>query len=223
MVIHFIGIGGIGVSALARYYLEKGHEVSGSDLVASEITESLKEKGAKLLIGKHKAKNLPKNAVLVIYSPAVSADNPELKEAREHKIKTLSSRLDLIDFEHSKLSERPRLTLAEKRQMLQLRRAGLSYGKIAAEVKRSPSCVFNYLEPFESSADEAKALLEASAAPAAEAWRQSMTIAAADGNHKPAKDLLEAVGVVQPQETGPRIAIQINQPGAALPADLIDI
>ena len=43
MKIHFIGIGGIGVSALARYYLSQGHEVSGSDLVASEITEALEK------------------------------------------------------------------------------------------------------------------------------------------------------------------------------------
>ena len=57
MKIHFIGIGGIGVSALARYYLEKGHEISGSDLVSSEITVSLKEKGVKLFIGKHKIEN----------------------------------------------------------------------------------------------------------------------------------------------------------------------
>ena len=44
MKIHFIGIGGIGVSALARYYLSKGHKISGSDLVSSEITEALKIK-----------------------------------------------------------------------------------------------------------------------------------------------------------------------------------
>ena len=42
MKIHLIGIGGIGVSALAQYYLSKGHKVSGSDLVASEITDFLK-------------------------------------------------------------------------------------------------------------------------------------------------------------------------------------
>ena len=79
--VHFIGIGGIGVSALAQYYLAKGHKVSGSDLVSSEITKTLKEKGAKLLIGKHKVENLPKDASLVIYSPAVRKDNPELKAA----------------------------------------------------------------------------------------------------------------------------------------------
>ena len=57
MKIHFIGIGGIGVSALARYYLEKGAQISGSDLVSSEITASLKEKEVKLFIGKHKIEN----------------------------------------------------------------------------------------------------------------------------------------------------------------------
>ncbi len=47
--IHFIGIGGIGISALAQYYLAKGAEVSGSDLVSSEITELLEKKGAKII------------------------------------------------------------------------------------------------------------------------------------------------------------------------------
>jgi len=88
--IHFIGIGGIGVSALAKYYLEKGYQVSGSDLVSSEITEALKKLGAKIFTGKHKVKNLPKNADLVIYSPAVKLNNPELKEAKKIKIKSLS-------------------------------------------------------------------------------------------------------------------------------------
>ena len=84
MKIYFIGIGGIGVSALARYYLEKGHKVSGSDLVSSEITQTLKKLGAKIFIGKHKAKNLPKNVDLVIYSPAVTPTNPELLKAKSY-------------------------------------------------------------------------------------------------------------------------------------------
>jgi len=79
--IHFIGIGGIGVSALARYYLEKSYQVSGSDLVSSEITQALKKKGAKIFVGKHRGKNLPKDTDLIIYSPAVQQNNPELKEA----------------------------------------------------------------------------------------------------------------------------------------------
>jgi len=89
MKIHFIGIGGIGVSALAQYYLTKGNLVSGSDLVSSEITKALKNKGAKIYIGKHKAKNLPKDVNLVIYSPAVQPNNPEFKEAKKRKIKLL--------------------------------------------------------------------------------------------------------------------------------------
>ncbi len=88
--IHFIGIGGIGVSALARYYLEKGAKVTGSDLVSSEITDTLREKGAKLLIGKHRVENLPKTADLVVYTPAVPANNPELKRAKKLGIKCQS-------------------------------------------------------------------------------------------------------------------------------------
>jgi UDP-N-acetylmuramate--alanine ligase len=86
MKIHFIGIGGIGVSALARYYLEKGHEISGSDLVFSEITDALKKLGAKITIS-HSAKNLLKDADLVIYSPAILPDNPELKATKKLNIK----------------------------------------------------------------------------------------------------------------------------------------
>ena len=90
--VHFIGIGGIGVSALAKYYLENGHKISGSDLTSSEITETLEKQGAKVIIGKHtesniKTKNLPD---LVVYSPAVQSDNPELKAARKKGIKCLS-------------------------------------------------------------------------------------------------------------------------------------
>jgi len=90
MRMHFIGIGGIGASALARYYLEKGHRVSGSDLVSSEIIKALKKLGAKILIGPHRAENLPKDINLVIYSPAVQSNNPELKEAKKRKIKVQS-------------------------------------------------------------------------------------------------------------------------------------
>ena len=90
MKIHFIGIGGIGVSALARYYLSRGAKISGSDLVESEITKELKKLGVKIFIGKHKAKNLPKDANLVIYSPAVQKNNPELLKAKSCKLKALS-------------------------------------------------------------------------------------------------------------------------------------
>jgi len=68
MKIHFIGIGGIGVSALAQYYLAKGHKVSGSDLAHSEITDFLEKKGVKLL------NKTPREVDLVVYSPAVKPD-----------------------------------------------------------------------------------------------------------------------------------------------------
>lgn len=90
MKIHFIGIGGIGVSALAQYYLSKGHIVYGSDLVSSEITEFLKEMGIKIIIGLHSENNLSSDANLVIYSPAVTPSNPEYKKAKELNIRLQS-------------------------------------------------------------------------------------------------------------------------------------
>lgn len=90
MKIHFVGIGGIGVSALARYYLKKGFQISGSDLSSSEITDSLQKLGIKIFIGKHKEKNLQKDVDLVVYSPAIEKKNPEILKAERLKIKTLS-------------------------------------------------------------------------------------------------------------------------------------
>jgi UDP-N-acetylmuramate--alanine ligase len=97
MKLHFIGIGGIGTSALARYHLAQGNEVSGSDLVSSEITEALEKLGAKIIINsklksqnlkvKLKIQNLIKKANLIIYSPAIPKDHPELKLAKKLKIK----------------------------------------------------------------------------------------------------------------------------------------
>ena len=90
MKIHFLGIGGIGVSALARYHLAKGDKVSGSDLISSETTEALKKAGAKISTGNRLSKNFLKNIDLVIYSPAVQPDNPDLEKAKKMKIKCLS-------------------------------------------------------------------------------------------------------------------------------------
>ena len=88
--VHLIGIGGIGVSALAQYYLARDFAVSGSDLVDSLIIRQLKKAGAKIFIGAHKTSNLPENVGLVVYSAAVEKDNPELLQARRKKIKSLS-------------------------------------------------------------------------------------------------------------------------------------
>jgi UDP-N-acetylmuramate--alanine ligase len=79
---YFIGIGGIGVSSLAQYYLENNWEVLGSDLKESEITKFLKKKGVNIFIGKHQAENLPKDAKVVIWSQAVSEKNPERRAAQ---------------------------------------------------------------------------------------------------------------------------------------------
>jgi len=91
MKVHFIGIGGIGVSALARYYLAKGHKISGSDLNSSEITEALKKMGVKIFIGPHKCLRFHlKQTDLVIYSPAISPNNPEIVTAKKGVIKCQS-------------------------------------------------------------------------------------------------------------------------------------
>lgn len=84
--IHIIGIGGIGVSALARYYLADGARISGSDLQSSEITDGLLQAGVTIAIGKHRAANIPKDATLVVYTAAAAKDNLELKTAKKRGI-----------------------------------------------------------------------------------------------------------------------------------------
>jgi len=78
--IHFVGIGGIGMSGIAEVLLNLGYKVSGSDLRASDITERLAGFGAEIGIG-HKAENLT-NVDVVVISSAVHDDNPEVIEAR---------------------------------------------------------------------------------------------------------------------------------------------
>jgi len=89
MKIHIIGIGGIGVSALAQYYLEKSHEVSGSDLAASEVTDLMQKKGAKVIIGQ-KAENITDDIDMVVHTSAVKAGNAEYDKAKELGIKTMT-------------------------------------------------------------------------------------------------------------------------------------
>ncbi|WP_051280682.1 UDP-N-acetylmuramate--L-alanine ligase [Anaerovorax odorimutans] len=86
--IHCIGIGGIGLSAIAEIFLYRGYKVSGSDMKESEITDKLMRKGAQVFLG-HREKNI-EGTDLVIYSSAVSQDNPELKGALEKGIKAVS-------------------------------------------------------------------------------------------------------------------------------------
>jgi len=102
MKAHFIGIGGIGVSALARYYLAKGYEVSGSDLSKSEITKALEKEGVSIVLGKHEKRNLPPQTDLVIYTVAITKDNPELVEAKKLGIKnqTYPEAVGLLSKKH---------------------------------------------------------------------------------------------------------------------------
>lgn len=89
MNVHFVGIGGIGVSALARYYSARGHKVTGSDLAVSEITESLEKEEVFVYKG-HKGENLKKDTDLVIKSVAVPEKNPELQKAKKLGIRVLT-------------------------------------------------------------------------------------------------------------------------------------
>ncbi len=89
MKVHFIGIGGIGLSALARFLNNDGHEISGSDMKPSPITKELEKEGIKVSCPQS-AKNIDDDFELVIYSAAVTDENPELIESRMKQIKTLS-------------------------------------------------------------------------------------------------------------------------------------
>lgn len=80
--VHFIGIGGIGVSALAKYYLSLGIAVTGSDIAKTEVTGDLQRSGAKVIIGKHHKKNIPDGKVRIIHTAAIPPKNPELLGAR---------------------------------------------------------------------------------------------------------------------------------------------
>ncbi len=86
--IHFIGIGGISMSGLARILLDRGFTVSGSDSRKSELTEELTALGANIHIGQTAA-NITNDIDLVVYSAAISEENPELKAAKEAGIRTV--------------------------------------------------------------------------------------------------------------------------------------
>ncbi|MFA6495220.1 MAG: UDP-N-acetylmuramate--L-alanine ligase [Candidatus Paceibacterota bacterium] len=87
--IHCIGIGGIGVSALAQMFARRGVTVSGSDVAVSPITAQLKKYGAKIFIG-HRAQNIPRDCDAVIYTKAITSDNIELIEAHTRGMPTFS-------------------------------------------------------------------------------------------------------------------------------------
>ncbi|NTW70748.1 MAG: UDP-N-acetylmuramate--L-alanine ligase [Eubacteriaceae bacterium] len=93
-LVHFIGIGGTSMSGLASILMNKGIAVAGSDMRASNYTEKLSEKGARIYIG-HDKKNISDNCTLVVYSAAIHSDNPEMVRARELEI-PLMERSDFL-------------------------------------------------------------------------------------------------------------------------------
>lgn len=92
---HFVGIGGAGMSAIARILAERGFEVQGSDLKESRFTRQLAEIGVKVFIG-HRADNII-GSEIVVFSSAITPDNVELVEAREKGLPILS-RAEALSF-----------------------------------------------------------------------------------------------------------------------------
>ena len=87
--IHFIGIGGISMSGLARIVLQEGFTVSGSDNAKGELTEDLKKNGATIYIGQ-RASNITPDIDVAVYTAAIRENNPEFKACLEQNIPLLS-------------------------------------------------------------------------------------------------------------------------------------
>ena len=83
--LHFVGIGGIGMSGIAEVLLNLGYAVTGSDLHESEVTERLRKLGAQVFVG-HQEGNLAADPSVVVISTAVKYSNPEVLEARRRHI-----------------------------------------------------------------------------------------------------------------------------------------
>lgn len=99
--IYFIGIGGIGMNALAEYFINLGCRVSGSDLTESHITARLKALGANIFIG-HNEKNISSNYDAVVYSSAIKPNNPEFAKALELNLKLFKRAEMLAEIVNSK-------------------------------------------------------------------------------------------------------------------------
>ncbi len=98
--VHFVGIGGIGTSAIARMLLGRGVKISGSDRATSAVTKSLTRAGANISIG-HTSDIIPDGCDLVVHTVAIPHDNPELVQARQRgmPIATYPEMLELISAE----------------------------------------------------------------------------------------------------------------------------
>lgn len=93
--LHFVGIGGVGMSAIAEVMLDKGYEISGSDLSESEVVQKLRAKGAVIYKG-HAAANVEGKDAIVL-SSAIHQDNPEFVQAKKLGLK-IFHRSDILAF-----------------------------------------------------------------------------------------------------------------------------
>jgi len=84
--VHFVGIGGIGMSGIAEVLLTLGYSVSGSDVVESDTTRRLERLGARLHLGIHDAEHVDESIDVLVISSAVTFSNPEVIRARDLKI-----------------------------------------------------------------------------------------------------------------------------------------
>ena len=86
--IHFIGIGGVSMSALAHLMINLGYSVSGSDMVKNSFTQSLEKLGVNIYLG-HNENNIPKNTFLVVYTGAIKSNNVEYLRAQEKGLEVM--------------------------------------------------------------------------------------------------------------------------------------
>ena len=95
--IHFIGIGGIGMSALARWALSKKMDVSGYDAIESDLTKSLEAEGATIYYEKESINFINNSEKLVVYTPAISKNHPQIVDSLEKKLKIIK-RAELLGY-----------------------------------------------------------------------------------------------------------------------------
>ena len=100
---HFIAIGGVGMSALAKYLYERGAEVSGSDISESKYTHKLQDIGVNVHIG-HNAERI-KDGMIIVASSAVKNNNPEIIRAKELNLK-IYHRSDILKMLSDEFSKR---------------------------------------------------------------------------------------------------------------------
>ena len=103
--LHFVGIGGIGMSGIAEILIDQGFKITGSDKTESDNTERLQSMGTKLYIG-HDAKNLEADVDVLVYSSAVTPDNPEIVEAQKRKIPVIR-RAEMVSGSASSMGASP--------------------------------------------------------------------------------------------------------------------